>query len=271
MRWSPDGQRIAYIAPGQPSGPQVWVRWMDAEGSTSQISHLTDAPADLEWSPDGKWIAFTMLQAKSDAWTVKLPAAPKGAKWVESPKVVTRLDYKQDRVGYIDGGYRHAFVLPADGGSPRQMTDGDWDHGSPRFSPDGRTLLVTGNRRADAEYVFRDSEIYAIDVATGAIAPLTSRKGPDGNPSFSPDGKLIAYTGYDDTGLDNTVSQLYVMNADGSGSRSLTRALDRSPGGLEWAADGSGIYFNADDQGTTQLYFAPLTGAVRKLTAARTC
>ena len=267
VRWSPDGQRIAYIAPGQPSGAQVWVRWMDAEGATSQVTHLTEAPAALEWSPDGKWIAFTMNQPKSEAWTVKLPAAPKGAKWVESPKVVTRLDYRQDRIGYTDGGYRHVFLVPADGGSPRQMTDGDWDHGSPKFSPDGRTLLVTGNRRADAEYAFRDSEIYAVDVASGAIAPLTSRKGPDGNPEFSPDGKLVAYTGYDDTGLDNTVSQLYVMNANGTGTRSLTRSLDRSPTSLIWATDGSGIYFNADDQGTTQLYFAPLAGAVRKLTS----
>jgi len=267
VRWSPDGQRIAYIAPGQPTGPQVWVRYMDAEGATSQVTHLSETPADLEWSPDGKWIAFTMSVPKSESWNVRMPAAPRGARWVEPPRIVTARDYRQDRVGFTDGGKRHVFVVPADGGSPRQLTDGDWDHGTPRFSPDGRTLLVTGNRREDHEYALRNSEIYAIDMASGSIRALTSRKGPDGSPEWSPDGKLIAYTGFDDIGLDHTVAQLYVMNADGTSPRSLTRALDRAPNTLQWSADGSGIYFNADDQGTTQLYHVPLTGAPRRLSS----
>jgi len=267
VRWSPDGQRIAYLAPGQPTGTQVWVRYMDAEGATSQVTHLTEAPADLGWSPDGKWIAFTMNVPRSETWNVRMPAAPRGARWVEPPKIVTARDYRQDRIGYTDGGKRHVFVVPADGGSPRQVTDGDWDHATPRFSPDGRTLLVTSNRREDAEYQLRNSEIYAVDLASGAIRALTRRKGPDGAPEWSPDGKLIAYTGFDDVGLDHTVSQLYVMNADGTAPRSLTRSVDRSPTTLQWTADGTGIYFNADDQGTTQLYFAPLTGAPRRVTS----
>src|SRR3954465_8997168 len=45
-RWSPDGTRIAYLADGEPKGTQVFVRWMDAEGATSQITHVTETPAN---------------------------------------------------------------------------------------------------------------------------------------------------------------------------------------------------------------------------------
>src|SRR5438105_243607 len=82
--------------------------------------------ATLEWSPDGKSIAFTMNVPVRDNWRIAMPAAPKGAKWTEPPKVVTRINYRSDRQGFIDESYRHIFVIPADGGTPRQVTNGDW-------------------------------------------------------------------------------------------------------------------------------------------------
>ncbi len=128
VNWSPDGKRIAYIARGEPNGQQIFVRWMDAEGAVTQISHLTDTPSGLEWSPDGKSIAFTMNVAIRDTFTIGMPTPPKGAKWTEPPKVVSRLNYRSDRVGYTDEAYRHIFVIPADGGTPRQLTSGDGNY-----------------------------------------------------------------------------------------------------------------------------------------------
>ena len=112
VQWSPDGKRIAYVAKGEPTGSQIYVRWMDAEGATTQISHLTDAPSSLEWSPDGKTLAFTMNVPVHDTWRIAMPTPPKGAKWTEAPKIVTRLNYRSDRVGYTDDSYRHIFVIP---------------------------------------------------------------------------------------------------------------------------------------------------------------
>src|SRR3954468_3071967 len=114
VRWSPDGKRIAYIARGEPSGSQIWVRWMDAEGAATQISHLTEAPSSLEWAPDSKSIAFTMNVPIKDSWRIAMPAPPKGAKWTEAPHIVTRLNFRSDRVGFTDDVYRHIFVIPAD-------------------------------------------------------------------------------------------------------------------------------------------------------------
>jgi dipeptidyl aminopeptidase/acylaminoacyl peptidase len=265
-RWSPDGTRIAYVAPGEPGGAQLWVRYMDAEGATTQITRLTESPSEVEWSPDGKSIAFGMLVRLSDEWRIAMPAAPRGAKWVEPPRVVTKVRYRADRQGFLENGLRQLFTVPADGGTPRQITSGEWPANGNSWTPDGKALLFTSNRVADAEYTWRQSDIYKVDVASGAVTQLTKRNGPDGSPLPSPDGRFIAYTGYDSTDATWKDAALYVMDADGSNPRALTEKLDRSPAGMMWAPDASGVYFNAENEGARNLYFASLKGDVRQVT-----
>jgi dipeptidyl aminopeptidase/acylaminoacyl peptidase len=267
-RWSPDGARIAYLAEGEPKGRQVFVRWMDAEGATSQVTRVEKTPESITWSPDGNRIAFFQLVPKTNEWDVKMPKKPEGAKWTESPRIVESVDYRQDRVGFTEEGYRHLFVVPATGGTPRQLTDGDYDHGRSglSFTPDGKEVLVTSLRDPEWEYAWRESEIYAVRVADGAMRKLTSRKGPDQGPVVSPDGKWVAYTGYDWTDDTYIDSKLYVMGIDGTGHRSLTADLDRSPENLAWAPDGSGVYFNVRELGVENLYVASVKGGVEKVT-----
>jgi dipeptidyl aminopeptidase/acylaminoacyl peptidase len=267
-QWSPDGSRISYVAQGDPSGSQIFVRWMDAEGAVTQVTRVSQAPSDLEWSPDGATIAFRMLVPMKERWNVPgIPAAPQGAKWVEAPYVVERLDYRQDRIGYTDAGYRQLFTVSADGGTPRQLTEGPYEAGAPSWTPDGRSLVFSSLRIPDADYAWRESEIYALDVATQAVRQLTSRKGPDGNPAVSPNGRLIAYTGYDSTDATWIDQRLYLMDADGRNARVLTPDLDRSPQDLHWAADNAGVYFTIENEGNRNLYYASVSGQVRPVTS----
>jgi dipeptidyl aminopeptidase/acylaminoacyl peptidase len=260
-RWSPTGDRIVYTAQGEPRGTQIFVRYMDAEGATSQVTRVEKAPSTVTWSPDGTKIAFQMSVEAKTNWPIRLPRAPEGARWVETPRIVERLDYRSDGTGFDDDVYRHLFVVPATGGTPRQLTDGNWHHNGVEWTPDSKQILFTSNRVPDAEYQWRESDIYSVNLDTGAIKQLTTRKGPDGNPQVSPDGKRVAYTGNDwskDTWQD---AKMFVMNIDGTGQRLVSGDWDRSPQNLTWKEDGNGVYFTAQDQGSQNLYLIPMAGA----------
>ncbi len=271
-RWSPDGTRLAFTAPDDNGDTQIFVRWMDAEGAVSQVTRLTESPSDLEWSPDGTQLTFTMRTPAEDPtsknWSISLPR-PEGAEWTAEPRIVERLVYRQDRVGFLEESFEHIFSVPAEGGTPRRLTSGDFQHGSPVWEPDGRSLLFSGHLVPDAEYRWQESEIYRLDAASGAITQVTARKGPDRRPLPSPDGRLIAYVGHDTTTLDYVESAIYVMNRDGSEARALTVEMDRSPGAMFWAPDGRGIYFNVSADGYENLYYVSLEGRVRALTRGR--
>ena len=258
-QWSPDGRRIAYIAQGQPTGAQVFVKWLDS-GEETQLTRLERSPSNIEWSPDGRRIAFNMSVPSKQEFNIRMPQRPAGAKWVEPPRVVDRLDYRADTVGYRPEGFAHIFVIPDTGGTPRQLTDGDFNHGAPEWTPDSQRIIFSGLRKPDAEYEWRESEIYSVALADGRVRQLTDRRGPDSSPAVSPDGRAIAYTGFDNTDDTYIVSKLYVMDIDGKNRRVLTEGFDRSPAGLIWASDGSGIYFTSEDRGSDNLYFAALRG-----------
>ncbi len=276
-RWSPDGTRIAYLAEGEPKGTQIFVRWMDAEGAVTQITRVEKPPANLAWSPDSQSLAFTMIVPKKEAWNIKLPPRPQGAKWTQDPRIVERFTYRFDRTGFLEDGYRQIFLVSATGGTPRQLTSGDYNHGGGflgfgealSWTPDGREILFSGLRKDDWEYEWLESEIYAVHAREGTVRQLTHRKGPDQNPAVAPDGKLVAYTGHDWTDDTYMDSKLYVMGLDGSSPRVLTPNLDRTPQRLIWARDVSGVYFTTEDRGTRNLHFASLSGEVHQVTQGK--
>ncbi|MBK8313485.1 MAG: S9 family peptidase [Acidobacteria bacterium] len=271
-RWSPDGSQVIYMS-NRDGSSQIYRRWMDS-GQTAKITNLTQAPSGLNWSPDGKWISFTMLVPDTPRSLVRMPAPPEGAKWADPAKLIDKLVYRFNGVGYLKPGYVHLFVLPAEGGTPRQVSSGNFQHGGAAFnasdavwSPDGKSLIISVNRNEDFERDARDTDIVEYSVADGSIRKLTSRKGPDGSPAVSQDGKMIAFVGFEDKFQGYQVSQLSVMNRDGSNQRVISGKWDRDVANPVWAQDGSGIYFLSDDLGNTGLYFISLDGNAKKLVA----
>ena len=196
-RWSPDGDRIAFISSTQ-EGAEVYMYWVNS-GKTAKISQLPYSPSSLTWSPTGEQMAFTMHVPVDPPIAAKIPKKPEGAEWADEPRLTDRLKHEADGKGYIKAGFHHIFVLSAEGGTARQVTSGNYQHsGKLSWSSGGERIYFSGNRTEDWEYDFRNSDIYSVDVNTGKFEKLTDRNGPDEAPAVSPDGKWIAYTGYED-------------------------------------------------------------------------
>ena len=263
-RWSPDGQRLLY---GSTSGgnAQIYVRWMDS-GQIARVTRCPKSPSGMEWSPDGRWIAYAMAVADDTKPFVEMPAKPEGAEWAKPPRTIRRMVYRTDESGYLEESHKQLFIVPAEGGTPRQLTHGPFDHDGPfAWAPDSTAIVFSANRHEDWEYQPLNSEIYEVTIADGSIKALTERNGPDQSPALSPDGRQIAYTGFDDRYRGYEVTRLYIMNRDGSGSRVVTKELDRDVQTPVWSKDGSGIYFKYDDRGNTKIAFTSVEGKIQIL------
>ena len=263
-RWSPDGSRLAFISDRE-GGTQIWVRFMDS-GQMTRVTNLQHSPAGLSWSPDGSQLAFTSLVPRPATQVADLPSPPEGASWAEPATTIDDLIYRFNGPGYLTPGFVHLFVVPAEGGTPRQISSGDFQHGgvfraSPAvWTPDGDYLIMSANRRPDWQDEQLDTEVWEFRVEDGAVRALTDRRGPDTSPAVSPDGRRIAYLGFDDRYQGYQVTRLYVMDRDGGSSSLVSGDLDRSVSNPRWADDGSGVYVQYDDQGNTKIGFFSLDG-----------
>ena len=256
-QWSPDGQRIAYVRKTGKEGAELYVHWL-ASGRSARITRVEGSPGHLRWSPSGTQIAFAMTVKSSPPLLVKRPGAPEGAKWADKPRVTDRLYHERDGSGYVEPGFSHVYVVPAEGGTPRQVSEGDFHHRKPEWRSNGRALTVTGNRSENWEYDFRNSEVYTIDLGSGAIEPLTKISGPDDSPLPSPDGQWVAWLGFTDKRQAYQITRLRIAKPDGSAMKELLVNLDRSVDAIHWAADAKGLYYQYDDKGRTKIDYVTL-------------
>jgi acylaminoacyl-peptidase len=253
-RWSPDGTRLVYLSKGEPSdnGTEIYCRWVNSN-RTTRLTQLQRKPEHVTWSPDGKWLAFVMLVPAQREPLVKLPSAPDGAEWAKPPTIIQRINFRLDGKGYLEDAYPQVFVLPAEGGTPRQITSGPFNHQGPLAWTHDGAILFSANLDPKWELNPRQSDLYEVSVESGKLRRLTNRKGPDEAPVVSPNGKQIAWLGFDDRMIGSQLYRLYVMNRDGSESREIKSKLDRSLQNPRWDGRSEGLYVQFDDQGHTKL------------------
>ena len=257
--WSPNGDRIAFIRKTD-DGPEIYIHWINTK-TTARLSNLESAPSNLSWSRDGKKIAFTMKVKLDSPVLVDLPKKPKNARWAESPRVTDRLYHEKDGVGYIEPGFTHVFFISSEGSVETQVTQGDFNHyGNLSWSKDNSKIYFTTNRNKDWEYDFRNSEIGYVSIESKNIKTLTTREGPDFKPKVSPDGKFIAYIGYEDKLQAYQNEALSVMTIEGENTKTVSLDIDSSINDFYWDSNSKGFYISYDIEGDTKISYLNLNG-----------
>ena len=263
-RFSPSGDRLAYVARDGNGKAQLFVRWMDT-GATAVVTALTESPSSLAWSPDGKHIAFVMKVAAEKPALAKPPEKPEGAEWAPDPVVIDSVVYRFDGRGYLDPGFDHVFVVPAAGGAARRLSSGDFNHDGPlAWMPDGSAIVFSANRDDNWQYERDESDLFRVSM-DGEIVRLTDFPGRESNPTVSPDGERIAFERDDHRSRQYSVETIAVVDADGGNERVLTAGLDRTTANPGWSANGRTVYFSYDDRGERKVARVDLDGEVETL------
>lgn len=253
VRWSPDSTRLAFIA-DENGRSGVFVYDVASSRLTRVCDYdrgnhfVTKAGNWLSWSPDGTQIAFAGT----------LDPVPPAA----DPVVVTRLQYKT-RTALSDNRRAHIYVVPATGGSPRQLTTGTFDEHSIDWGGDGSEIVFLSNHEADPDARL-NYDIFAVAVGSGRIRQITRTPGVEMEPRVSPDGRLIAYTAttravttIDSVAEDNHV---WIVPLAGGASRELNHALDRRSSTPDWAPDSQAVVYGAADHGKNVIYRVGVAG-----------
>jgi acylaminoacyl-peptidase len=263
-RWSADGEKIAFVS-NLTGSHQIHVHYLK-ENKTALVSQLQTRTSKLAWSPDGKWLAFTQKVKEKPTVIAKMPNKPKGAKWNKPVIVIDQAYYQADGKGLLKPGYQQIFVLPSEGGTPRQLTHDSYNHqGTLAWSHDSTSIVFSANRIKDWEYKRLEGNLYQVQVATGELTELTSSPGKEYNPVFSENGKKLSFLSGSNALNPYRNAKLNIMDWKTKKISQITKDFDRSVRDQQWLSNTS-LAFSYDNFGKRKLATISTKGKIKDLT-----
>lgn len=263
-RWSPDGTKLAFVS-NLTGSYQLHIHYVN-QNRTALATQLQQSISNLTWSPDGTRLAFSTQVVDKGTTFAKMPAKPKGAKWAEPVVVIDKARYQADGRGLLKPGYHHIFVLPAEGGTPRQITSGSYHHrGTLAWTPAGGSIVFSANRISDWEYKGLEGDLFQVKVDSGEITQLTNAPGKESAPVFSPNGKNLAYLSTSGELNPYRNAKLNIMRWKNKKSELVAQDFDRSIRNPQWLTNSS-LAISYDDFGKRKLATISTNGKVKDIT-----
>jgi dipeptidyl aminopeptidase/acylaminoacyl peptidase len=272
-RWSADGKTIAFVS-DRGGTPQIWT--MRADGADAkQLTSLTEGADGETWSARGNALVFT--SAAYPECGDEACNREKAEQAEHSParaRIIEHLLFRHWDA-WRDGKYMHTFVVPAGGGTPRDLTPGAYD--SPTFfldapdqyalAPDGSEICVTSNRTGHPAWT-TNNDLYTISASGGAARDITAANpGSDATPAYSPDGRFIAYTSQARNGYESDLFRLRVYDRRTGRITQISDGFQNWVENVVWGPDSRSIYFESPIQVDNPVYRARFSiggdGAIR--------
>jgi len=265
--WTPDGKALSFLSDRATDHTQVWALKFGHFGEAEQITKLKRSANSIKWSPQGDKVLFVFKDKDVGTSDPNTPQQPEGN--AEKPWVIDRLDFKADRAdGYITDRCRnHIYVYDIAKEKVIQITSGDYDDSEPSWSPDAKTIAFASNRTKNWNRNY-NTDVWLVSADNTDkgqnLTKLTSHRGPDKSPVWSPDGKWIAYTTASDG--EYGVAHLAIVPGTGGPAKILTKKLDRGVSEIKFSDDGKSIYFIYTNSGSQHLgLVASKGGPVKRL------